>query len=516
LADKIICSKTSLVLEYSLRAPLTSLTPLAMLSTGLCLYSKLQTALTQGKTQEDLLGARFDLNLNSVIYDVKTETVRSICDIAKDELVTMHPGDYLKKDRVLCVVERRVNLPEIFYQDTSEIFAARILPYLFDIHEDLAIMGEPLLNDDPNYLGHLITDAMVPKENADKEEYEVKSPADANVTAVIFLGAHVGFIAARDIKAGEIIHAHFTWKYWVNWLDQRKVAMSRVAFKQTLRNFITKVDDNSAPIRQRMEALEVLLGHDVPIPTNPKFRQVFFSYACGTGRKRMAQRLRLMGADNIWETLGDVVAHGSSLAPWVVPYLLCQLPDGANMDSVLITAIKSGDATIFEQILTFAQENASRFHFTYKAYGLHYAAAHENKLKIARLINTLCKTTFMESILTVMVSEMYDMAIIMIKTGWLSQKNYEKLSQHILIKHPNLELYQACLAQFKGADTKFFNEILIYILYNCFTLAHIPIIKDILTRMKELWRMVLQDIITSTLPEDIKLMAMGLKIVADP
>ena len=76
----------------------------------------------------------------------------------------------------------------------------------------MAIYGDPLLHDDPNFVGHMINDGAKCNSLESADVYQAISQRKANCQ---FIGSIGALISVRHIKAGEEILTNYGHKYWL-------------------------------------------------------------------------------------------------------------------------------------------------------------------------------------------------------------------------------------------------------------------------------------------------------------
>lgn len=136
-------------------------------------------------------------------------------DIAKGEIVTLYPADY-----VYCYENGYVNINICGAKvlDQSLVNPAGAFAYELVCEVGLSIAGEPLAPPDPTYMGHLVKDVAVcpPKENRiGVKVYERLCVAGTNLDYIYDSDTKVCYmVALKPIKKGEEILLAYGSGYW--------------------------------------------------------------------------------------------------------------------------------------------------------------------------------------------------------------------------------------------------------------------------------------------------------------
>eukprot|EP00961_Rhodomonas_salina_P190350 2568197-Rhodomonas_salina.1 len=154
-------------------------------------------------------------------------------DIEEGELITCYPGD-----AVLCWEDgHQRGDAEIYHGqhiDTSESnmrrFANELHSYEVRASATIGVLGDPLLCDDPTYLGHMTNDGACPdfSGNAgdavsmsdvlqeDRDSYETASKARANAEHISLEGCHMVTRALKPIPASGEVFVTYGYGYWLS------------------------------------------------------------------------------------------------------------------------------------------------------------------------------------------------------------------------------------------------------------------------------------------------------------
>jgi SET domain-containing protein len=154
--------------------------------------------------------------------------------IKKGSLITYYPAHY-----AIAFVEGRKNgekerniriMPSQTVMKRGLTFDAEYLPYMTDINSYYSICGDPRINDNPGFLGHMMNDCAVGHstlDNYNPKDEEVYMNVvlhkvnafikyDPNPTCTVTVTAH------KDIKKDEEVLTAYGYHYWTQVNSMRK------------------------------------------------------------------------------------------------------------------------------------------------------------------------------------------------------------------------------------------------------------------------------------------------------
>ena len=159
----------------------------------------------------NILMKRINFNLNKIICkksQIHGNGIFAKKYIKQGEIITMYPSDYLEYNTHKFINELAFNRG--FYEMDASI------DYAFSIDSKYIIYGEPLMNTDTNYMGHLINEAYKPLETDSKMDYQINSDNLSNCYFYIINGLHLVIIAKQNINIGDELLISYGPNYWFN------------------------------------------------------------------------------------------------------------------------------------------------------------------------------------------------------------------------------------------------------------------------------------------------------------
>ena len=171
-----------------------------------------------------ILSSTIQCNLDNV-YLKESEIHGQGCfakhDIKCGELITLYPGDVIEitpnKDRHIDGHKTGVFPSERLYRKYGNITDKKHQnnDYAFMIDDVYKIFGDPIFNDNPNYMGHFINDKAKSDSTEDSDKiYEKISLEYANCQIYPIENLHVGILASKDIKKDEELFTTYGINYW--------------------------------------------------------------------------------------------------------------------------------------------------------------------------------------------------------------------------------------------------------------------------------------------------------------
>lgn len=139
-------------------------------------------------------------------------------DIKCGDLATFYPGDAVEympnRDRNL-----GNSLKMILYSrrmDEKPDEEIRNNDYAVDVNSSYTIFGDPIFDDNPDYVGHFINDGAKSDSTPQSDEiYSKISLLKSNCRfQVLKEGLHVGIVTTKDVKAGEELFIIYGLPYW--------------------------------------------------------------------------------------------------------------------------------------------------------------------------------------------------------------------------------------------------------------------------------------------------------------
>lgn len=136
----------------------------------------------------------------------------------KGQIITLYPCDYFcyypSSDRHIEGHWSRYSKAYHIDKEINKKTIARINGYAMNIDEKYDIIGDPLLIDDPCYLGHMINDGARSSCLEDRHIYEIISFKLSNVYFKIIRKSIVLVIALKDIEPDSELLVSYGYNYW--------------------------------------------------------------------------------------------------------------------------------------------------------------------------------------------------------------------------------------------------------------------------------------------------------------
>lgn len=165
-----------------------------------------------------ILGSRLSLRINNVEYKQSNILnsgigIFAIKKITIGEIITFYPGDYIlyrkSKNKEIVILGDIIRYKQIKNIDYKN-------EYGLNVSDKFSICGEPIIRDNPTYLGHLINDGYKPSIKDTEFDYKNKSKLYENCEFVDINGLHTAIVATKDINIGDELYISYGWKYWIS------------------------------------------------------------------------------------------------------------------------------------------------------------------------------------------------------------------------------------------------------------------------------------------------------------
>lgn len=143
-------------------------------------------------------------------------------DVARDEVITLYPGDALLKwGKDVGDFSGDVGVMfgnHITDRDASRVSTDEARGYELKIRTGHSLVADPLLADDPAYLGHMINDgsALLSKKHAARTQYSKDTYDCHNAAFEVMEGCHFATIATKNVSKGEEMFVSYGESYWLS------------------------------------------------------------------------------------------------------------------------------------------------------------------------------------------------------------------------------------------------------------------------------------------------------------
>lgn len=180
----------------------------------------------KGLNKSILRRLRLPITINKCVIQnssIHGKGVFALRDIKQGELITLYPPDYIKYISRLTGKGSEQTWYHCQYSSGGhleyDIDMSRLNEldlYSFSINDSFHIMGDPLLLDNPGYLGHMINDGAAITEHGEEHERIYCSHSLSLANSVLVTSKHciVMVYALRDIHKGQEILTSYGSDYW--------------------------------------------------------------------------------------------------------------------------------------------------------------------------------------------------------------------------------------------------------------------------------------------------------------
>lgn len=140
-------------------------------------------------------------------------------DIDEGAVVTLYPADILLEKTIGKGGANAFMMPRVakirgLRHGTAQATVLDLQPYKFNLNKTLSIIGDPRLNRDPAYLGHLINDGVTRSDHTELSYLREAMQKNNCRFHVCAENRHVAMIAMRKIWAGEELFVTYGLPYW--------------------------------------------------------------------------------------------------------------------------------------------------------------------------------------------------------------------------------------------------------------------------------------------------------------
>lgn len=150
-------------------------------------------------------------------------------DISAGELITLYPGDGV------CIEDGATAAGSSLWAASAADGLRRSLDasilergkdYEREVDREVgttSVLGDPLLVEDPAYLGHMLNDGATCTREALRTAYVAEAAAACNVHQVALDACHVAIVATRDVWKDEELFMAYGAGYWTSRLGAKQV-----------------------------------------------------------------------------------------------------------------------------------------------------------------------------------------------------------------------------------------------------------------------------------------------------